>query len=374
MARPAERVERAARVYNFSAGPAMLPAAVLERARAELTDLAGTGMGVMEWSHRSPEFVALLKDVERKLRAALGVPDGYRVLFLQGGATLQFGMIPLNLMGGRGADYVHTGHWGGKAIEEARRVGRVNLAWDGQPTKFTTVAPPAEWRLDADAAYLHYTPNETIAGVEFHAVPDVAGRSGEMPLVADMSSSILSRPVDVSRFALIYAGAQKNMGPAGLTVVILREDVLRDVPKGTPAMLDYRAHLGAQDGMLNTPPTFGVYLLGLMLDWLADQGGVAAMGARNAAKSAKLYGYIDGSGFYRNPVDPAWRSRMNLPFILARPELDAEFLAGARRAGLANLEGHRSVGGMRASLYNAMPEDGVDALIAYMREFARAHG
>jgi phosphoserine aminotransferase len=363
-----------ARVWNFSAGPAALPTAVLERARAELLEHGSSGMSVMEMSHRSAEFVALKREVERKLRAAAGIPDAHRVLFLQGGASLQFAMVPLNLMGGKGASYAHTGHWGTKAIEEAKRIGRVALATDSKANRFTDVAPVSAWAIDDDAAYLHYTPNETIAGVEFHQVPAVG-----LPLVADLSSSILSRPFDFAAHALTYAGAQKNMGPAGLTVVVLREDALRDLPSGTASMLDYRAHLAAPDGMLNTPPTYSVYLLGLVLDWLAEQGGVAAMAERNAAKAAALYAYIDGSGFYRNPVAPAWRSRMNVPFLLDVPEadkarLEAAFLEGTRAAGLANLEGHRSVGGMRASLYNAMPLEGVQSLVQYMREFARTHG
>lgn len=366
MALPAERLAGVRPVWNFSAGPAMLPAPVVARARAELADCRGTGMSVMEWSHRSAEFVALLQETEARLRAAMGIPDTHRVLFLQGGATLQFSMLAMNLMGGRSADYLHTGHWGSKAIEEARRVGSVRLATDSAPGRFTRIAPQAEWSLDPDAAYLHYTPNETIAGVEFHSVPD-----STVPLVADLSSSILSRPFDVSRHALIYAGAQKNLGPAGLTVVILREDVLATLPKGTPAMLDYRAHLKAQDGLLNTPPTFSIWLLNLVLDWLAAEGGVTVMAQRNAAKAAKLYAYLDGSGFYSNPVDPACRSRMNVPFLVAEPRLEARLLAAAREAGLVNLEGHRSVGGFRASLYNAMPEAGVDALIEFLREFAR---
>lgn len=367
-----------ARVWNFSAGPAALPLAVLERARAELLEHGASGMSVMEMSHRSAEFITLKREVEAKLRAVAGIPDSRRVLLLQGGATLQFAMVPLNLMGATaatgGASYAHTGHWGTKAIEDAKRVGRVTLATDSKPDKFTTVAPVASWTVDPQAAYLHYTPNETIAGVEFHAVPQVG-----VPLVADLSSSILSRPFDFAAHALTYAGAQKNMGPAGLTVVVLDEAVLREVPPGTASMLDYRQHLAAADGMLNTPPTYSVYLLGLVLDWVVEQGGVAAMAERNAAKAAALYAYIDGSGFYRNPVDPAWRSRMNVPFMIAAPGrdaagLEAEFLAGCKAAGLANLEGHRSVGGMRASLYNAMPLAGVQALIDYMREFARTRG
>jgi len=357
------------RVWNFSAGPAALPLPVLERARAEMLDVGGTGMSVMEMSHRSAEFVALKREVERKLRAAAAIPDSHQVLFLQGGGSMQFAMVPINLMGGRSASYAHTGHWGTKAIEEAKRIGAVSLCTDSKANKFTRVAPVSEWTIDRDAAYLHYTPNETIAGVEFHSVP-AAG----LPLVADLSSSILSRPFDFGAHALTYAGAQKNMGPAGLTVVVLREDALRELPKGTASMLDYRAHLKAPDGMLNTPPTYSVYLLGLMLDWLAEQGGVAAMAERNAAKAAALYAYIDGSGYYRNPVDPAWRSRMNVPFLIGDDAAEAEFLAGAKAAGFANLDGHRSVGGMRASIYNAMPMTGVEALIGYMREFARSRG
>ncbi len=362
-----------ARVWNFSAGPAALPTPVLERARAEMLEHGASGMSVMEMSHRSTEFVTLKREVERKLRAAAGIPESHRVLFLQGGASLQFAMVPLNLSAGRSAMYAHTGHWGSKAIEEAKRIGRVSLCTDSKANKFTSVAPFAEWTLDPDAAYLHYTPNETIAGVEFHALPPASA-----PLVADLSSSILSRPFDFAGHAVTYAGAQKNMGPAGLTVVVLREDALRDAPQGTASMLDYRAHLAAPDGMLNTPPTYSVYLLGLTLDWLAEQGGVAAMAERNAAKAAKLYGYIDAAGFYRNPVTPEWRSRMNLPFLIAAGDkeaaLERAFLVGTKAAGLANLEGHRSVGGMRASLYNAMPMAGVEALIDYMREFARTHG
>jgi phosphoserine aminotransferase len=357
------------RVWNFSAGPAALPTPVLERARDELLDHGASGMSVMEMSHRSTEFVALKREVERKLRAAAAIPDSHKVLMLQGGASLQFAMVPLNLMHGRSADYAHTGHWSTKAIEEANRLGRVNVCTDSRPNSFTTVAPTSEWALDRAAAYLHYTPNETIAGVEFDAVPKVA-----VPLVADLSSSILSRPFDFAAHSLVYAGAQKNMGPAGLTVVVLREDALRQTPKGTAAMLDYRAHLAAPDGMLNTPPTYSVYLLGLVLDWLAEQGGVAAMAKQNAAKALALYGYIDRSGFYRNPVAREWRSRMNVPFLVADAALEAPFLAGAKAAGLVNLEGHRSVGGMRASLYNAMPLAGVEALIDYMREFARTKG
>lgn len=358
-----------ARVWNFSAGPAALPTPVLERARAELLEFGSSGMSVMEMSHRSPEFVELKREVERKLRAAAEIPASHKVLFLQGGASLQFAMVPLNLMGGRSAMYAHTGHWSTKAIEEANRLGRVSICTDSRPNSFTTVAPVSDWALDRAAAYLHYTPNETIAGVEFAAVPKVA-----MPLVADLSSSILSRPFDFAAHALTYAGAQKNMGPAGLTVVVLHEDALRQTPKGTASMLDYRAHLAAPDGMLNTPPTYSVYLLGLTLDWLAEQGGVAAMAQRNAAKALALYSYIDRSGFYRNPVAREWRSRMNVPFLVADAALEAPFLAGAKAAGLVNLEGHRSVGGMRASLYNAMPLAGVEDLIAYMREFARSKG
>ena len=358
------------RVYNFAAGPAMLPVEVLERAREELTDWRGSGMSVMEVSHRSPAFAAVAAEAETDLRELLGVPSNYRVLFLQGGATLQFSAIPLNLAPpGATVDYVNTGAWSKKAIAEAERYASVHVAADARASGYFAVPPEARWTRTADAAYLHYTANETIAGVEFPWIPD----SGSVPLVADLSSTILSRPLNVSRFGLIYAGAQKNIGPSGLVVVIVREDLIGRARPGTPSLLDYQAQ--AKEGsMLNTPPTFGWYLAGLVFQWLKAQGGLVAMGERNRAKAASLYGYIDGSGFYSNPVEPTARSWMNVPFRLARPELESVFLAESQAAGLTNLEGHRSVGGMRASLYNAMPPAGVAALIAFMRDFAQRHG
>ncbi|TCO83511.1 phosphoserine aminotransferase [Plasticicumulans lactativorans] len=358
------------RVFNFSAGPAVLPEAVLERARDELLDWHGHGLSVMEMSHRGKDFVGIAEKAEADLRRLLDVPADYRVLFVQGGASQQFAMVPLNLLPeGGSADYLDTGTWSDKAIEEAARFGRVNVVASSRATHYTGIPPRAAWRLDPDAAYVHYTPNETIVGVEFHEPPDVGGR----PLVADMSSTILSRPIDVSRFGLIYAGAQKNIGPAGLTLVIVREDLLGRARAACPTMLDY-AVFARNGSMYNTPPTFGWYLAGLIFEWLLAQGGLPAMAERNARKARKLYAYIDASGFYVNPVEVASRSWMNVPFRLADESLDARFLQGAQAAGLHNLAGHRIVGGMRASLYNAMPEAGVDALIAYMRDFAQRHG
>ncbi|HHQ41238.1 MAG TPA: 3-phosphoserine/phosphohydroxythreonine transaminase [Chromatiales bacterium] len=358
------------RVYNFSAGPAMLPEAVLERARAELLDWHGTGMSVMEMSHRGEEFVSIARQAEADLRRLMGIPDDYHVLFLQGGATSQFAMVPMNLLRGRGrADYLDTGLWSRKAIKEARRYCEVNVAASSEAGGYTTIPPRESWRLDPEAAYVHYTPNETIGGVEFHWIPD----TGDVPLVADMSSTILSRPIDVSRFGLIYAGAQKNIGPAGLTVVIVRRDLVGETLPGTPTMFDYAAHAEA-GSMLNTPPTFAWYLAGLVFQWLLEQGGLEAMAERNRRKAEKLYAAIDASDFYRNPVDPACRSWMNVPFTLADPALDATFLEEAKAAGLVALKGHRSVGGMRASIYNAMPEEGVDRLVEFMQDFERRHG
>lgn len=358
------------RVYNFSAGPAMLPDAVLERARAELLDWHGTGMSVMEMSHRGEEFVSIARQAEADLRRLMGIPDDYHVLFLQGGATSQFAMVPMNLLRGRGrADYLDTGLWSRKAIKEARRYCEVNVAASSEAGGYTTIPPRESWRLDPEAAYVHYTPNETIGGVEFHWIPD----TGDVPLVADMSSTILSRPIDVSRFGLIYAGAQKNIGPAGLTVVIVRRDLVGETLPGTPTMFDYAAHAEA-GSMLNTPPTFAWYLAGLVFQWLLEQGGLEAMAERNRRKAEKLYAAIDASDFYRNPVDPACRSWMNVPFTLADPALDATFLEEAKAAGLVALKGHRSVGGMRASIYNAMPEEGVDRLVEFMQDFERRHG
>ncbi|MCU0765966.1 MAG: 3-phosphoserine/phosphohydroxythreonine transaminase [Gammaproteobacteria bacterium] len=359
------------RVYNFSAGPAVLPEEVLEQAREEMSDWHGSGMSVMEMSHRGKEFMSIAEQAEADLRELMAIPASYKVLFLQGGASQQFAMVPMNLLRGKtGADYVNTGAWSKKAISEAKRYGAVNVAATSESSKFTTAPKQAELALRADAAYVHYTPNETIGGVEFPYVPD----TGDVPLVADMSSTILSRPVDVSRYGLIYAGAQKNIGPAGLTVVIVREDlVTEDVVAGTPTMLRYATH-AAEGSMYNTPPTYGWYLAGLVFQWLKRQGGLAGMAEINRRKAEKLYAAIDASPFYRNPVDPACRSWMNVPFTLANPELDATFLAEAKKAGLVTLKGHRSVGGMRASIYNAMPEAGVQALVDFMADFEKRNG
>lgn len=357
------------RVFNFSAGPAALPLPVLHQAQAELTDWQGSGMSVMEVSHRGKAFVAAAAEAESLLRGLLGVPEDYRVLFLQGGATGQFAAIPMNLTApGASVDYVNTGAWSTKAIGEARRYAEVTVLADQAASSYTTTPAPSEVRPSPGAAYLHYTPNETIGGVEFGYLPE----SGEVPLVADFSSTILSRPIDVSAFGLIYAGAQKNMGPAGLCVVIVREDLIGRARADTPSVWDY-AQMAKADSMLNTPPTFGVYLLGLTLQWLSDLGGLTAMGERNRAKAQALYAAIDTSDFYANPVALSARSWMNIPFTLADPALDQAFLAQAHDAGLTNLEGHRSVGGMRASIYNAMPMEGVAALIDFMKEFERAH-
>lgn len=357
------------RVYNFSAGPATLPLPVLEQARDELLDWQD-GMSVMEVSHRSRAFMAVAERAEADLRELLAVPAGYRVLFMQGGATAQFSAVPLNLAeAGATADYVNTGHWSGRTIREARRFVSVAIAADEAGSQYTTMPEPAALRPSPGAAYLHYTPNETIGGVEFPYIPE----TGAVPLVADMSSSILSRSIDVARFGVIYAGAQKNIGPAGITVVIVRADLLGGARSGTPSIFDYRAVADA-GSMLNTPPTFGWYVAGLVFQWVKREGGLAEMARRNETKARMLYEAIDASGFYSNPVARNCRSRMNVPFRLARPELDGTFQAEAMAAGLANLAGHRAVGGMRASLYNAMPVEGVAALVAFMREFERRYG
>ncbi len=358
-----------ARAINFSAGPAVLPLAVLERARDEITDWHGCGMSIMEVSHRGPEFKAVAGKAEDDLRRLLGVPDNYRVLFLQGGATLQFSAIPLNLASpGAPVDYVVTGSWGKKAVAEARRFADAAVIADGGPGNYTSIPDPTAWTRRADAAYLHYTPNETIGGVEFHGIPD----SPDVPLVADFSSTILSRPLDISRFGLIYAGAQKNIGPAGLTIVIVDETLLGKAREATPGMLDYTKQADA-GSMSNTPPTYAWYIAGLVFEWLLDQGGLEAMGERNRVKAERLYGAIDDSDFYANPVEPGARSWMNVPFTLADPSLDARFLELAEAAGMKNLKGHRSVGGMRASIYNAMPLEHVETLISFMAEFERKH-
>ncbi len=362
------------RPYNFSAGPAMLPEPVLERAREEMLDWHGSGMCVAEMSHRGKEFLSVAQQAKADLRELLAVPDNYRVLFLQGGASLQFAMAPMSLLRGadksaRKADYLNTGSWSKKAIAEAKRFATVNIAASTEQDGTYTRAPAQEeLNLSDDAAYLHYTPNETIQGIELGYVPET-----DEPLVADMSSTILSRPIDVSRFGVIYAGAQKNVGPAGLTIVIVREDLIGQPIDGTPAMLSYKTHAD-NDSMYNTPPTYAWYLAGLVFQWLKALGGLGAMAEINQRKARKLYRTIDASSFYANPVQPDSRSWMNVPFTLADASLDADFLAGAKAAGLLTLKGHRSVGGMRASIYNAMPEAGVDALIDFMAEFERTKG
>jgi phosphoserine aminotransferase len=360
-----------ARVFNFSAGPAMLPQAVIEKAREEMLDWNGSGMSVMEMSHRGKEFMSIAAKAEADLRELLAIPANYKVLFLQGGASQQFAMIPMNLLRGKqGADYVNTGDWSKKAISEAKKFCTVNIAATTEAGNFTTVPTQAELKLSADAAYVHYCPNETIRGVEFDYVPETGG----VPLVADMSSTLLSRPIDVSRYGFIYAGAQKNIGPAGLTVVIVREDLLGETVAGTPTMLDYKTHAD-NDSMYNTPPTYAWYLAGLVFEWLKDLGGLKGMAEINQRKAGKLYAAIDNSGgFYANPVARHCRSWMNVPFTLANPELDETFLKEAKAQGLTTLKGHRSVGGMRASIYNAMPEAGIDALVAFMADFAKRNG
>jgi phosphoserine aminotransferase len=360
----------AKRVFNFSAGPAVLPEEVLRQAAAEMLDWHGSGMCVMEMSHRGDEFMAIAAEAEASLRRLLAIPAHHKVLFLQGGATLQFAMVPMNLLDGkRKADYVDTGEWSKKAIGEARRFCEVNVAASSADASFTYVPEQARWKLSPDAAYVHVCTNETIGGVEYHWVP----QTGDVPLVADMSSHILSRPIDVGRYGLIYAGAQKNIGPAGLAIVIVREDLLGRAPRTTPSMLDYKVHADAQS-MSNTPPTYAVYIAGLVFEWLERQGGLTAMARRNAAKADLLYGYLGDSTLFRSPVREADRSRMNVPFTLRDPALDAPFLEGAEARGMVQLKGHRSVGGMRASIYNAMPLAGVQRLVDYMREFEARHG
>ncbi|MDA0225501.1 MAG: 3-phosphoserine/phosphohydroxythreonine transaminase [Proteobacteria bacterium] len=357
------------RLFNFSAGPAMLPGEVLARAGDEILDWHGTGTGVMEMSHRGKAFMSIAEDAEADLRALLAVPAGYKVLFLQGGATLQFAQIPMNLLGANTrADYVLTGEWSKKAAGEARIWCDAQVAASSEDRKFTYAPTQDRWQLRKDAAYVHYCSNETIGGVEFNWIPDTAG----VPLVADASSHLLSRPLDVSRFGLIYAGAQKNVGPAGLTIVIVRDDLLGRAMRAMPSVMDY-ARQAEAGSMLNTPATYSIYIAGLVFKWLRALGGLAEIERRNIAKAKRLYEAIDASAFYANPVAPEDRSRMNVPFTLADATRDADFLKGAEALGLSQLKGHRSVGGMRASIYNAMPIEGVEALVAYMAEFEARH-
>ncbi|MEE9494077.1 MAG: 3-phosphoserine/phosphohydroxythreonine transaminase [Gammaproteobacteria bacterium] len=357
-------------LYNFSAGPAVLPAEVLETAKAEMKDWHGCGMSVMEMSHRGKEFMSIAAQAESDLRELMAIPDNYKVLFLQGGASSQFSMVPLNLLRGKqSADYFNTGAWSKKAIAEAKRFCAVNIVASSEADNFCSVPDVSSWSFGKDAAYVHYTPNETIGGVEFASIPD----AGDVPLIADMSSTILSRPVDVSRFGIIYAGAQKNIGPAGLTVVIVRDDLIGAAMDSTPAMLDYAIH-AKNDSMYNTPPTYGWYFAGLVFQWLKKKGGLTSIAETNQRKADKLYAAIDHSDFYANPVEMVSRSWMNVPFTLADASLDSLFLEKAAENGLVTLKGHRSVGGMRASIYNAMPEAGVDALVDFMAAFETDHG
>ena len=356
------------RIFNFSPGPAILPAEVLARAGDEMLDWHGSGMCVMEMSHRGKEFISIAAEAERDLRELLAIPAHYKVLFLQGGATLQFAQVPMNLLAGKGkADYVVTGEWSKKAMKEAKNYCDVGIAASSEDRDFTYA--PKNFRVRPEAAYVHYCSNETIGGVEYHSVPDVGG----VPLVADASSHFLSRPLEVSRFGLIYAGAQKNVGPAGLTIVIVREDLLGRAAKGTPTVMDYKLQAAA-DSMLNTPATYAIYIAGLVLKWLKALGGLPEIERRNVAKAKLLYDLLDSSGFYRNPVEKADRSRMNVPFRVPDERLDAPFLKGAEERGMVQLKGHRSVGGMRASIYNAMPLEGVERLAGYMKEFEARHG
>lgn len=358
------------RVFNFGAGPATLPEPVLRRAAEEMLDWQGSGMSVMEMSHRGKHFIGIHAQAEADLRELLAVPKNYKVLFLQGGGAGQFSIVPMNLLRGKAsASYVNSGHWSTRAIAEARRYCKVTIAASSEDANFTYAPSQDKWRIDPAAAYVHYTSNETIGGVEFHWTPDTGG----IPLVADASSHILSRPLDVSRFGLIYAGAQKNIGPAGMAIVIVRDDLIGQAAAYTPSIFDYKVQAGA-DSMQNTPPTFSVYIAGLVFQWLKQQGGVKKMEEINVAKALHVYDYLDQTEFYRSPVAKEDRSRMNIPFSLRSDKLDEEFLKQARACGLSELKGHRAVGGMRASIYNAMPMAGVKSLVEFMKEFERKHG
>jgi phosphoserine aminotransferase len=355
------------RVFNFSAGPAALPLEVLEEAQASLTDLGGSGMSVMEISHRSKAFDKIAVEAEADLRELMGISEDYAVMFLQGGATAQFALLPMNLCApDESADYLVTGSWSKKAYKHGAAVTNANLVADGADSSYTDVPALSDWKLSSDAAYFHFCQNETIGGLEFHELPETNG----VPIISDMSSTILSRPIDVSKYAVIYAGAQKNIGPAGLTIVIARKDLIEKGGESLPPILRYQTQADA-GSMSNTPPTFAWYLSGLVFKWIKRQGGLEAMGEINKRKSELLYNAIDSSDFYANPVALPYRSWMNIPFTLAKPELDGEFLAQAEKAGLMNLKGHRSVGGMRASIYNAVPEAAVQALVDFMAEFEK---
>ncbi len=358
------------RVFNFSAGPAVLPEEVLQQAAAEMLDWRGSGMSVMEMSHRGKEFISIAAKTEADFRALLAIPANYKVLFLQGGAIGENAIVPMNLLrGAKAADYVNTGEWSKKSIKEAKKYCTVSVAASAEDKAFTYVPAQSTWKLDFGAAYVHVCTNETIGGVEYGWTPD----TGNVPLVADMSSHILSRAVDVAKFGVIYAGAQKNAGTAGLTLVIVRDDLLDRALPVTPSAFHWQEQAAA-DSMVNTPATWSIYIAGLVFEWLQKQGGIAAIERRNVEKAALLYNYLDATSFYSNPVRPEDRSRMNVPFRLRDESQDEAFLKGAKEAGMVQLKGHRSVGGMRASIYNAMPTDGVRTLVAYMKDFERRHG
>jgi phosphoserine aminotransferase len=358
------------RVFNFSPGPATLPEPVLRKAAEEMLDWRGSGMSVMEMSHRGKEFMSIFAETEATLRELLAIPAGYKVLFMQGGAIGENAIVPMNLIGATGrADYVLTGDWSKKSWKEAKNFGQANVAATAEASKFTAIPKQSEWKLDPGASYVHICSNETIGGAQFHWTPD----TGKVPLVADMSSDILSRPIDVSKYGLIYAGAQKNMGPSGLTVVIVRESLLGHALPVTPSAFNYKIQ-GDNDSMYNTPPTYAIYIMGLVLQHVKQMGGMEAVHEHNLAKARILYDFLDSSSFYRNPIAKEDRSIMNVPFWLKDAALDEAFLKGAQQRGMIQLKGHRSVGGMRASIYNAMPIEGVQALVKYMKEFEIQHG
>ncbi|WP_295760532.1 3-phosphoserine/phosphohydroxythreonine transaminase [Undibacterium sp.] len=360
-------------IYNFSAGPAVLPKEVLQQAAAEMLDWHGSGMSVMEMSHRGPEFMSIMAAAQSDLRELLAVPANYKILFLQGGGLGENAIVPMNLMGRKPqpatADFIHTGSWTGKSIKEARKYGNVNIAASAEANGYTEVPARASWQLSEDAAYVHICSNETIDGVEYHFAPEVASDTGDAPIVADMSSQILSRVIDVSKYGVIFGGAQKNIGPAGLTIVIVREDLLGHALPCCPSAFDWKI-VADNDSMYNTPPTYAIYIAGLVFQWLKRQGGVAAMEQKNIAKAKLLYDYLDASDFYLNRIAKECRSRMNIPFFLRDETQNTAFLAAAKERGLLQLKGHKSVGGMRASIYNAMPIEGVQALVTFMQEFA----
>ena len=371
---PPYNIDMMSTIYNFSAGPAVLPKEVLQQAAAEMLDWHGSGMSVMEMSHRGPEFMSIIAAAQSDLRELLSVPENYKILFLQGGGLGENAIVPMNLMGRKPqpatADFIHTGSWTGKSIKEAQKYGKVNIAASAESIGYTAVPARDSWKLSKDAAYVHLCTNETIDGVEYQFTPEVGLDTGDAPIVADMSSHILSRVIDVSKYGVIFGGAQKNIGPAGLTIVIVREDLLGHALPICPSAFDWKI-VSDNDSMYNTPPTYAIYIAGLVFQWLKQQGGVAAMEQKNIAKAKLLYDYLDASDFYENRIAKDCRSRMNVPFFLKNETLNAEFLVAAKARGLLQLKGHKSVGGMRASIYNAMPIEGVQVLVEFMRDFAQ---